>query len=443
MKKKPAATEPDLPLGSEAPLPPLAERLRPQTLSEVVGQPALVGEEGLLTRLVAAHVPQSLIFWGPPGSGKTTLARLYAQAFEAEFVPLSAVTAGVGDVRSVVEEAKVRQGAGRRTVVFLDEIHRFTRAQQDVLLPHVESGLFTLLGATTENPSFALTSALLSRAQVVVVDALDTGSLRHILHHAEEVVGTLPLDDDARAALVDMAHGDARYLLNLIETLGAAVASKKPQGLLDAAGVGGLLPARSAHYDRAGDWHYDLISALHKSVRGSDPDAALYWLARMLNGGEDGLYVARRIIRMAVEDVGLADPQALMVAVAARDTYQMLGSPEGDLALAEAAIYMALAPKSNATYVAFGEAKRLAAETAHTVPPKHIVNAPTKLMKELGHGAGYDYDHNAPDAFSGQNYFPVEVKSRPVLYNPVERGFEREMRKRVDYFTKLRLQRHS
>jgi putative ATPase len=241
--------------------------------------------------------------------------------------------------------------------------------------------------------------------------------------------------------LVDMAHGDARYLLNLIETLSAAMAGKKPQGLLDAAAVAELLPARAAHYDRAGDWHYDLISALHKSVRGSDPDAALYWLARMLNGGEDGLYVARRLIRMAVEDVGLADPQALTLAVAARDTYQMLGSPEGDLALAEAAIYMALAPKSNATYVAFGEAKRLAAETAHTAPPKHIVNAPTKLMKELGHGAGYDYDHNAPGAFSGQNYFPVEVKIRPVLYNPVERGFEREMKKRVDYFSKLRMQR--
>ncbi|HEX2859004.1 MAG TPA: replication-associated recombination protein A [Alphaproteobacteria bacterium] len=444
-KKKPPVDLPDLPLGAGVPLPPLAERLRPQTLGEVVGQENLVGPDGLLTRLVDAGVPQSLIFWGPPGSGKTTLARLYAQAFDAEFVPLSAVTAGVGEVRAAVETARMMQGQGRRTVLFLDEIHRFTRAQQDVLLPHVEGGLFVLLGATTENPSFALTSALLSRAQVVVVAALDEKQLLEILNRADAMLGGLPVSDDARAALVDMAHGDARYLLNLVETLGAAVRGKKYAKPLDASEVAALMPARAAHYDRAGDWHYDLISALHKSVRGSDPDAALYWLARMLNGGEDGLYLARRLIRMAVEDVGLADPQALTLAVAARDTFQMLGSPEGDLALAEAAIYMALAPKSNATYVAFGEAKRLAAETAHTAPPKHIVNAPTKLMKELGHGKGYDYDHNAPDAFSGQDYFPVEVSAngvgRPEWYQPVERGFEREMKKRVDYFAKLRSQR--
>jgi putative ATPase len=441
-KKAPLRAVPSLPLAdSQAPPPPLAERLRPRSLGEVVGQEKLVGAEGLLTRLVAAGTPQSLIFWGPPGSGKTTLARLYAGALEADFVPMSAVTAGVGEVRGVVAQAEEAQGRGRRTVVFLDEIHRFTRAQQDVLLPHVEGGLFVLLGATTENPSFALSSALLSRAQVVVTRALAPEELREILAKAEQEVGGLPVNDAARALLVEMSHGDARYLLNLVEMLHAAALGQPPLEAWGQEEVARLIPARAALYDRAGDWHYDLISALHKSVRGSDPDAAIYWVARMLEGGEDGLYVARRLIRMAVEDVGLADPQALTLAVAARDTYQMLGSPEGDLALAEAAIYMALAPKSNATYVAFGAAKKAAAETAHTLPPKHIVNAPTKLMKELGHGAGYDYDHGAEEAFSGQYYFPDAMETRPAWYKPVERGFEREMKKRMDYFARLRARR--
>ncbi|RYG59140.1 MAG: replication-associated recombination protein A [Alphaproteobacteria bacterium] len=416
---------------------PLAARLRPQTLAEVVGQAHLVGEDGVLTRLMAAGVPQSVVFWGPPGCGKTTLARLYAQAFGADFVQISAVLAGVADVRKVVEEAKHAQSMGRRTVLFVDEIHRFTKSQQDAFLPHVEGGLLVLVGATTENPSFALNNALLSRCTVLPVNSLDTADMARILTHAEEVVGPLPLTDEARAALLGLAHGDARYFLNLVELV-SALRVKTP---LDVEKLKKAIPARLALYDKGGDWHYDLISALHKSVRGSDPDAAMYYVARMLAGGEDGMYLARRLIRMAVEDVGLADPQALQIAMAAQESYRTMGSPEGDLSLAEAAVYMALAPKSNALYKAFAAAKQLAAATSHVAPPKHIVNAPTKMMKELGHGKGYAYDHDTEHGFSGQNYWPegvFEDGRRPKLYEPVARGFEREMQKRMAYFEKLR-----
>ena len=412
---------------------PLAARLRPQTLAEVVGQEHLVGEDGVLTRLMAAGVPQSVIFWGPPGCGKTTLARLYAQAFGAEFVQISAVLAGVADVRKVVDEARHSQSMGKRTVLFVDEIHRFTKAQQDAFLPHVESGLLVLVGATTENPSFALNNALLSRCTVLPVKSLEREDMARILTHAEAVVGALPVTDEARNALLDLAHGDARYFLNLVELI-SALRAKTP---LDVEALKKAIPARLALYDKGGDWHYDLISALHKSVRGSDPDAAMYYVARMMAGGEDGMYLARRLIRMAVEDVGLADPQALQVAMAAQESYRTMGSPEGDLSLAEAAVYMALAPKSNALYKAYAAAKQLAAATAHVPPPKHIVNAPTKMMKELGHGKGYAYDHDTEHGFSGQNYWPEGVQ-RPTLYQPVARGFEREMQKRMAYFEKLR-----
>lgn len=414
---------------------PLAERLRPQRLQDVAGQQHLLGAGGLLTRLIASGMPQSLIFWGPPGCGKTTLARLYANAFGAEFVQLSAVLAGVADVRRVVAEAEAAQTVGKRTVLFVDEIHRFTKAQQDAFLPHVERGLLTLVGATTENPSFALNNALLSRCTVLPVNLLEEAELAQILTAAEAETGPLPLQPKARTRLLALAHGDARALLNMVELV-AAAAPPKP---LDEAALLALVPARAALYDRDGDWHYDLISALHKSVRGSDPDAALYYLARMLKGGEDGMYLARRLIRMAVEDVGLADPQALPLAIAAQQAYHTMGSPEGDLALAEVCTYLALAPKSTALYKAFGTIKRLAEETAQVPPPKHIVNAPTRMMQELGHGEGYVYDPDTEHGFSGQNYWPHGVRGGQ-FYKPVERGFEREMSKRLAYFARLRKQ---
>jgi putative ATPase len=418
---------------------PLAARLRPQSLAEVVGQPAAVGESGLLSKLVAAQTPSSLIFWGPPGVGKTTLARLYAQAFAADFVPLSAVSAGVAEIRATVKTAETVQALGRRTMLFIDEIHRFNKAQQDALLPHVESGLFTLIGATTENPSFSLNNALLSRTHVVVLNSLTETNLAQILSRAEALpeVGTLPLTAAGRSALLQAAHGDGRSLLNLVELL----VSLHPTAPLDAAGLATVLPKRVALYDRAGDWHYDLISALHKSVRGSDPNTALYYLARMLAGGEDGAYLARRLVRMAAEDIGLADPTALPLAQAAQTAYEKIGSPEADLMLAEVAVYLALAPKSNALYVAWKAAQNLAKETAQLPPPKHLTNAPTKLMAELGHGVGYAYDHDAPEAFSGQNYWPEGVATQQ-FYTPVERGFEREMTKRLAYFAKLREKRN-
>lgn len=422
---------------------PLAERLRPQRLEDVAGQQHLVGHggaghDGLLTRLIAAGVPQSVIFWGPPGCGKTTLARLYANAFRADFVQLSAVLAGVADVRKVVAEAEAAQAAGRRTVLFVDEIHRFTKAQQDAFLPHVERGLLVLVGATTENPSFALNNALLSRCTVLPVNLLDMDGLESIVRSAERESGALKLEPAARRRLLELAHGDARALLNMVEL----VLALQTDTLLDEAALLALVPARAALYDRDGDWHYDLISALHKSVRGSDPDAALYYLARMLEGGEDGMYLARRLIRMAVEDIGLADPQALPLAMAAQQAYHTMGSPEGDLALAEICVYLALAPKSVAVYKAFGAARRLAADTAQVPPPKHIVNAPTRMMQELGHGAGYRYDPDTRHGFSGQDYWPEGV-SATRFYHPVERGFEREMFKRVTYFDRLRTQLRS
>lgn len=412
---------------------PLAERLRPQRLEDVAGQQHLLGPEGLLTKLIASGTPQSLIFWGPPGCGKTTLARLYANAFGAEFVQLSAVLAGVADVRNVVAQAGAAQTVGKRTVLFVDEIHRFTKAQQDAFLPHVESGLLTLVGATTENPSFALNNALLSRCTVLPVNLLEEPELAQIVTAAEAETGPLPLQPKARTRLLSLAHGDARALLNMVELV-AAAAPKKP---LSEAALLALVPARAALYDKDGDWHYDLISALHKSVRGSDPDASLYYLARMLQGGEDGMYLARRLIRMAVEDIGLADPQALPLAIAAQQAYHTMGSPEGDLALAEVCTYLALAPKSNALYKAFGSIKRLAEETAQVPPPKHIVNAPTRMMQELGHGEGYVYDPDTEHGFSGQNYWPQGVRGGQ-FYQPVERGFEREMSKRQEYYNRLR-----
>jgi putative ATPase len=417
---------------------PLAARLRPQTLAEVVGQTAVVGPQGLLTQWVAQQTPVSVIFWGPPGVGKTTLARLYAQAFGADFVPLSAVAAGVAEIRAAVKAAEAVQGLGRRTVLFIDEIHRFNKAQQDALLPHVESGLLVLVGATTENPSFSLNNALLSRTHVLVLHSLSEAELAQILQRAEALpeVGSLPLTSPARAALLQAAHGDGRSLLNLVEL----VAAVHPAAPLDVPALQALLPKRVALYDRAGDWHYNLISALHKSVRGSDPNAALYYLARMLQGGEDGIYLARRLVRMAAEDIGLADPTALPLAQAALAAYEKIGSPEADLCLAEVAVYLALAPKSNALYGAWKAAQSLATTTVQLPPPASIINAPTKLMAELGHGAGYRYDHDAEDAFSGQNYWPAGVAAAD-FYQPVARGYERDMQKRLAYFAKLRATR--
>jgi putative ATPase len=415
---------------------PLAEKLRPKTLGDVVGQEHLTGPEGLLTKLIAAGRPASLIFWGPPGCGKTTLARLYAAAFEAEVIGLSAVMSGVADVRRAVDTAEMRRGQGLRTVVFVDEIHRFNKAQQDALLPHVEKGTFILVGATTENPSFSLNNALLSRAQVIVVKQLDEAALEKILRQAENEVGALPLDETARARLVALAAGDGRRLLNLVEMVKSTV---DDDAALDETALLELLPEARAVYDKDGDWHYDIISALHKSVRGSDPDAALYYVARMLQGGEDGMYISRRLVRMAVEDIALADPQALPICIAAQEAYRTMGSPEGDLALAEAAVYLALAPKSNRLYMAFKAAKADAARTMQVPPPMHIVNAPTKLMKELGHGKGYVYDPDTESGVSGQNYWPEGLADeRPEYYVPLERGFERELEKRLAYFKKFR-----
>jgi putative ATPase len=422
--------------GDTAPRP-LADRLRPQTLAEVVGQDHLLTGEGPLARMVAQKRLASMILWGPPGCGKTTIARLLAQEVDLDFVPLSAVFSGVAELRKVFGEAAARRASGRGTLLFMDEIHRFNRAQQDSFLPFVEDGTVTLIGATTENPSFELNAALLSRAQVLVLKRLDETALVTLLARAEETMGRqLPLTVDARQALVAMADGDGRYVLNLVEELFA----RPDKTALDIAGLAAAVQRRAPLYDKAQEGHYNLISALHKSLRGSDTDAALYWLARMLAGGEDPLYIARRLVRFAVEDIGLADPQALVQTIAAKDAYDFLGTPEGELALAQAVIYLGTAPKSNAAYKAFGAAKRSADETGSLMPPMHILNAPTKLMKELGYGSGYAYDHDTAEGFSGQNYFPDGMK-RENFYRPVERGFERDIAKRLEYWAKLRERR--
>lgn len=418
---------------------PLADRLRPARLDDVVGQDQLLGPEAPLGAMVASGNLSSLILWGPPGVGKTTIARLLADAVDLTFVQISAIFTGVADLKKVFEAARLRYRNGQGTLLFVDEIHRFNKAQQDGFLPHMEDGTILLVGATTENPSFELNAALLSRAQVLVLERLSLTDLELLAQRAEhEVDRALPLTGQAREALLEMADGDGRALLNLIEqVMGWTVADK-----LDTEALTRRLTRRAAKYDKSADEHYNLISALHKSVRGSDPDAALYWFARMLAGGEDPRYLARRITRMAVEDIGLADPQANAVCLDAWNTYERLGSPEGELALAQAVTYLALAPKSNAAYVAYKAAAKAARDTGSEPPPKHILNAPTKLMKDQGYGDGYAYDHDAEDGFSGQNYFPDGMK-RGVYYQPVERGFERELKRRLDYFVKLRTKRQS
>ena len=420
----------------EAPRP-LADRLRPKTLAEVIGQQQVLSRDGPLGAMLGAGSLSSLILWGPPGVGKTTIARLLADETDLAFVQISAIFTGVPELRKVFEAARLRRSQGRGTLLFVDEIHRFNKAQQDGFLPHMEDGTILLVGATTENPSFELNAALLSRAQVIVLERLDLANLERLAQRAEQEQGrALPLTGDARDALLEMADGDGRALLNLIEQVMAWKMAKP----LDRAALAQRLMRRAAKYDKSGDEHFNLISALHKSVRGSDPDAALYWFGRMLEGGEDPRYLARRITRMAVEDIGLADPQAQTHCLHAWELYERLGSPEGELALAQAVIYLALAPKSNAGYMAYKAARAAAKKTGSQMPPKHILNAPTGMMQDQGYGAGYAYDHDAEDGFSGQNYFPEGMK-RPLFYAPPERGYERELKKRVDYFAKLRAKR--
>ena len=416
---------------------PLADRLRPKALGEVIGQSQVLGADAPLTVMLGAGALTSLIFWGPPGVGKTTIARLLANETNLNFVQISAIFTGVPDLKKIFEAARIRRQNGQGTLLFVDEIHRFNKAQQDGFLPHMEDGTILLVGATTENPSFELNAAVLSRSQVLVLERLDHADLELLAQRAEqELKCQLPLDQPAREALLEMADGDGRTLLNLIEQ----VAAWETETKFDKATLSTRLMRRAAQYDKSGDSHYNLISALHKSVRGSDPDAALYWFARMLEGGEDPRFLARRITRMAVEDIGLADPQAQGVCLQSWKTYERLGSPEGELALAQAVTYLALAPKSNATYVAYKAARNAAKQTGSEPPPKHILNGATSLMKDQGYGVGYAYDHDVEDGFSGQNYFP-DTMNRPDFYVPVERGHERELKKRVDYFAKLRAKR--
>jgi putative ATPase len=421
-------------------LRPLADRLRPVRLEDVVGQDHLTGLDGALTRMIASGSLGNIIFWGPPGTGKTTIARLLAGAADLHFEQISAIFSGVADLKKVFEAARLRLQNGKQTLLFVDEIHRFNRAQQDSFLPVVEDGTILLVGATTENPSFELNAALLSRARVLTLKRLEQEHLETLLTRAETLMERdLPLTAEARELLTVMADGDGRAVLTLAEEV---FRSAKSGEMLDEDGLRRIVQRRAPVYDKGQDGHYNLISALHKAVRGSDPDAALYYLARMFDAGENPLYIGRRLVRMASEDIGLADPQALSIALAAKDAYDYLGSPEGELALAQACIYLATAPKSNAAYTAFKSAMRAAREFGSLLPPKHILNAPTKLMTEEGYGEGYRYDHDEPDAFSGQDYFP-ETMGRKQFYNPVERGFEREVRKRLDYWNKLRQERRN
>jgi len=414
---------------------PLADRLRPKRLSDVIGQEHILGPEGPLGVMLASGSLTSLIFWGPPGVGKTTIARLLADETELHFVQISAIFTGVPELRKVFEAAKLRRQNGKGTLLFVDEIHRFNKAQQDGFLPYMEDGTILLVGATTENPSFELNAAVLSRSQVLVLERLDLAHLELMAQRAEQELNReLPLDGPAREALLEMADGDGRALLNLIEQVTAWKVDKK----LTTDALSQRLMRRATKYDKSGDEHYNLISALHKSIRGSDPDAALYWFARMLEGGEDPRLLARRLTRVSVEDIGLAEPNAQTQCLHAWETYERLGSPEGELALAQAVVYLALAPKSNATYAAYKAARDAARRTGSEPPPKHILNAPTALMRDQGYGDGYAYDHDAEDGFSGQNYFPETMKKRPVYYMPVERGYERELKKRVEWFSKLR-----
>ncbi len=413
---------------------PLADRLRPGRMGEVLGQDHLLGAEGPIGRMISDHRMSSMILWGPPGSGKTTIARLLSLETDLQFTPLSAVFSGVADLRKVFDEARGRRAGGMGTLLFVDEVHRFNRAQQDGFLPYVEDGTIILVGATTENPSFELNAALLSRCQVFVLNRLGETDIEQLLARAEDVTGgALPLDGEARVALRAMADGDGRYALNLAEELLAG----DRDTVLDTAALTRAIQRRAAVYDKSQDGHFNLISALHKSLRGSDPDAALYWLARMFAGGEDARYIARRLVRFASEDIGLADPQALVQALAAWQAYERLGSPEGELAIAQSVIYLASAPKSNAVYRAFGAAARSARDSGSLMPPKHILNAPTALMQDLDYGAGYAYDHDTEDGFSGQDYFP-DGMARQKYYEPAERGFEREISKRLAYWDKLR-----
>lgn len=416
---------------------PLAEELRPDTLEDIYGQDHLLGTDGFITRIIHSKKPLSILLWGPPGSGKTSIARLYAKAFGLHFESMSPVFSGIADLRKIIQTAETTPLFSKGTVLFVDEIHRFNKAQQDAFLPFIEKGTIVLVGATAENPSFYLNNALLSRLRVLVLNPLDEDALDKIATRYEAKKGSLPLTPEARKELIFLSQGDGRYLLNLIENIRSLPKEEFKDHVLDVPELDQVLQKRAALFDRAGDQHYNLISALHKSVRGSDPDAALYWFARMLEGGEEPLFIARRLIRMASEDIGLADPQALILAVASRDAYEMLGSPEGELALAQTVVYMALAPKSISVYAAYGSARKAASETTHYDPPHVILNAPTPLMKKQGYGKGYIYDPDTPESFSGQNYFPDKLE-RPVFYEPVERGFEREMSKRLEYFKNLR-----